>query len=78
MDDDIDKDERGGRNADLSLILRLGQRQQQGFVILAQLITIHKSQGSEYDIVVMPLTMANYTGAEEVFGVFVLTLAIRN
>ena len=28
--------------------------------ILAYATTIHKSQGSEYDIVVMPLTTANY------------------
>ena len=49
--------------------------------ILAYATTIHKSQGSEYDIVVMPLTNANYimlqrnllyTGVTRAKKVFVL------
>ena len=65
MDDDIDKDERGGLKRGFIVDFD-GNRvcfdnSRASDFILAYAITIHKSQGSEYDIVVMPLTMANYT-----------------
>lgn len=65
MDDDIDKDERGGLKRGFIVDFD-GNRvcfdnSRASEFILAYAITIHKSQGSEYDIVVMPLTMANYT-----------------
>ena len=65
MDDDIDNDERGGLKRGFIVDFD-GNRvcfdnSRASDFILAYAITIHKSQGSEYDIVVMPLTMANYT-----------------
>lgn len=65
MDDDIDKDEREGLKRGFIVDFD-GNRvcfdnSRASDFILAYAITIHKSQGSEYDIVVMPLTMANYT-----------------
>lgn len=65
IDDDIDKDERGGLKRGFIVDFD-GNRvcfdnSRASDFVLAYAITIHKSQGSEYDIVVMPLTMANYT-----------------
>ena len=74
MDDDIDKDERGGLKRGFIVDFD-GNRvcfdnSRASDFILAYAITIHKSQGSEYDIVVMPTHDGQLHNASEKSAVY--------